>query len=167
VNPNSIFSGENQLQEFSINLRNGIQLVDAPLSRILEKNAANRTEEENASLSSAIKNFTLQLNEKTKSKFNSTKIQEIYNVSFRHKRDNLIDVSYTIRTKPVSELEGTSIRAKLLESALKDPSLYDDIEFESADVKVSKPELDKDSVSGIWFLRIFFDIYLLLIFFNF
>ncbi len=125
-------------------MKNSIQLNDASLARILEKNATNRTENENSSLSETIKKFTLQLNQKTLPKFNSTKIQEIFNVQFEHKRDNLTDVSYSIRTKPVSESEGTKIRSQLLESALKDSSLYDDIGFETVDVN-----LNNNTASGI------------------
>jgi hypothetical protein len=143
-----VLLAENEVQEFSINLSNGIQLTDPPLARILEKRTANRTIEENASLERALKEFTAQLNSKIKPKLNSSNIEEIYNVRFRHKRGDLVDVSYTIRTKPVSQAVGTSIRAKLSEF-FKEPSLYDEIDIDSGNGTAANTPLDKDSVSEL------------------
>lgn len=63
-----------------------------------------------------------------------------------HNEGDLVNISYTIRTEPISLIEGKKLRLEL-DKALKEPDLYEDIELDSAD-NVENVPFDKQSISG-------------------
>ncbi|RNA29755.1 hypothetical protein BpHYR1_047168 [Brachionus plicatilis] len=122
--------------EFSIDVANGLKLQNQNLAGILSQaNEANRTLDQNITLTNEINSLMTQLTARFRNL--NPNVEKIYNIRLTPDSDQSINVSYSIKTKPLAKSEMSDLQNRL-NSMINDQTNFNQLSLANSTISVNE-----------------------------